>query len=94
MHKKKILHIVESFGGGVYSFLVDLINGTIDDFEITVVYGERIETPKKFKQDFSSKIKFIKVENFTRSINLKKDIKALKETRYSAFTLIKSWNIR
>lgn len=79
--KTKIVHIVESFGGGVYSFLVDLINNTSDEFEITVLYGERPQTPKDFKKDFNDNVKFIKVENFTRSINLKKDLKAIKEVK-------------
>lgn len=79
--KKKILHIVESFGSGVFSFLVDLVNGTCEDFEITIAYGVREETLENFKDYFDSKIKFIKVENFTRSINPKKDLKALKEIK-------------
>ena len=79
--KKKILHIVESFGSGVFSFLVDLVNGTCEDFEITIAYGVREETLENFKDYFDSNIKFIKVENFTRSINPKKDLKALKEIK-------------
>lgn len=79
--KKKVLHIVESFGSGVFSFLVDLINGTDEDFDITVAYGVRKETLDNFKDYFSNRVKFIEVENFTRSINPKKDLKALKEIR-------------
>ena len=76
---KKILHIVEAFGGGIFSFLVDLINATNENFEIIIAYGERKETPINFKNYFKDKVKFIKIENFTRSINPKKDIKALVE---------------
>lgn len=79
--KKKILHIVESFGSGVFSFLVDLVNGTCNDFDITIAYGVREETLENFKDYFDSKVKFIKVENFTRSINPKRDLKALKEIK-------------
>lgn len=78
---KKVLHIVESFGSGVFSFLVDLINETNKDFEIIVAYGKREETPKNFREYFNNNIKFIKIENFTRSINVKKDIKALIEIK-------------
>lgn len=78
---KKILHIVESFGSGVYSFLVDLINETSKEFEIIVAYGVRNETPENFIKDFDSNVKFIKIEDFTRSINFKKDIKALNEIK-------------
>lgn len=79
--RKKVLHIVESFGSGVFSFLVDLINGTDDEFDITVAYGIREETLDNFKEYFSNKIRFVPVKNFTRNINLKKDLKALKEIK-------------
>ena len=81
MEKKKILYIVESFGSGVFTFLVDLINALDDEYEIVVAYGERKETLKNFKDYFSANVRFIKVENFTRSINIKKDLKALKEVK-------------
>lgn len=79
--KKKLVHIVESFGGGVYFFLIDLINNMSDDFEITVLYGEREQTPINFREDFNKNVKFIKIDNFTRSINLKKDLKAIGEVK-------------
>lgn len=81
MGKKKILHIVESFGSGVFSFLVDLINCTDQEFDIIVAYGVRKETPENFKDYFSDKVKFIEVKNFTRSISPIKDLKALKEIK-------------
>lgn len=77
----KIVHIVESFGGGVYSVLIDLINNTSKEFDITVLYGEREQTPINFREDFNENVKFIKIENFTRSINFKKDLKAIKEVK-------------
>jgi glycosyltransferase involved in cell wall biosynthesis len=79
--KKKVLHIVESFGSGVFTFLVDLVNGTDDLYDITIAYGVREETIDNFKEYFSKKVKFIQVENFTRSINPTKDIKAIKEIK-------------
>lgn len=81
MEKKKVLHIVESFGSGVFSFLVDLVNSTDSEFDITIAYGVRAETLDNFKEYFSDKIKFIEVENFTRSINPIKDLKALFEVK-------------
>lgn len=79
MKNKKVMHIVESFGSGVYSFLLDLINNTSDEFDITVLYGERPETPNNFRKNFAESVKFIKIENFTRNIDLKRDFKAIKE---------------
>lgn len=81
MEKKKILHIVESFGSGVFSFLVDLINNTDEEFDITVAYGKRVETLENFREYFSDRVKFIEVKNFTRSINPIKDIKAFFEVK-------------
>ena len=81
MAKKKVLHIVEAFGGGVFTVLCDLINGVSDEFEIVIAYSLRPQTPENFKEYFSNKIKFVEVKNFTRSINLKKDVTALKEIR-------------
>lgn len=79
--KKKILHIVEAFGGGVFSFLVDLVNATSSEFDIVIAYSKRAQTPENFKTYFASNVKFIEVKNFTRSISFKKDIKAFLEIR-------------
>ena len=81
MEKKKVLHIVESFGSGVFSFLVDLVNSTNKEYDITIAYGVRNETLKNFKEYFDDSVKFVKVENFTRSINPIKDIKAFFEVK-------------
>lgn len=81
MKRKKILHVVEAFGGGIFSFLVDLVNATSDEFEIIIAYGKRNQTPDDFKDYFSSNVKFIEIKNFTRNINLKKDIKAFLEIK-------------
>jgi len=79
--KKKVLHIVEAFGAGVFSFLVDLIKYTKEDFDITVAYGIRKETAENFEEYFSDNVRLIKVENFTREINPKKDFKAVTEIK-------------
>lgn len=81
MKKKKVLHIVEAFGGGIFSFLVDLINKTNDEFEIVVCYSKRKQTPEKFEKYFKNNIKFIEVKNFGRSINPIKDVRAFFEVR-------------
>ena len=58
MSKKKILHIVEAFGGGIYSFIVDLLKETNEDKEIVVCYSRRKQTPENFEKDFNKNIKF------------------------------------
>lgn len=47
--KKKVLHIVEPFASGVFTFLVDLVNETSKKFDITIAYGVRKETVDNFK---------------------------------------------
>ena len=38
--KKKILHLVEAFGGGVFTFLVELSNSMSEDYEIVIAYSK------------------------------------------------------
>lgn len=80
-NRKKILHIVEAFAGGIFSILVDLVNSSCKEFDIVIAYSKRIQTPENFKSYFASNVKFIEVENFTRNISLKKDLKAFFEIR-------------
>jgi len=74
----KVLHIVECFGGGVYDFIRDLTDN-MNEYEITILYGDRGELRENFKDDFKKNIKFIKWENAQREISLSKDVKALFE---------------
>lgn len=76
---KKILHIVEAFGGGVFSYMVDLANNLTNEFDITIAYSLRPQTPKDFKSYFNDKIKLIEIKSFSRDINFKSDIKAYGE---------------
>lgn len=78
---KKILHIVEAFGGGIFTMLNDLSNGVCNEYEVVIAYSVRKETPQNFKNLFDKQIKFIEVKNFTRNINFIKDIKTLKELK-------------
>jgi glycosyltransferase involved in cell wall biosynthesis len=79
--RKKILHIVESWGSGVFSFIVDLANSTYGDYDIVIAHGTREETFEDYANYFNKNIKLIKVENFTRSINPIKDMKAFFELK-------------
>jgi glycosyltransferase involved in cell wall biosynthesis len=81
---KKIIHVAESFAAGVYSVIADLTNSLADEYEVVIIYSLREETPKDFKKDFHSDIKFIKAdmcrglnpyENLKAYFNLKKILK-------------------
>ena len=79
--KKKVLHIVEAMGGGVFTYLVELANGISDEFDVAIAFGMRKETPENYEDYFNEGIKLIKVDNFTRSLNTVKDAKAYFEIR-------------
>lgn len=79
--KKKILHIVEAMGGGVFSYIVDLTNQLVNDFDVYIAYAVRPQTPKNYKDYFDSRIHLIKVNNFTRELNIKSDLKAFFEIK-------------
>lgn len=76
----KLLIIVEAFASGIYTYLKGLLNGIVDDYDITVLYALRSQTPKNFEKDFDKRIKFIQSKHLTRSIGLH-DFKALSEIR-------------
>lgn len=81
MAKKKVLHLVEAMGGGVFTYLVELANGMCGEFDITVAFGIRSETPKNYEEYFDKRVKLIKVEHFTRGLNPVTDGKAFLEVR-------------
>lgn len=79
--KPRILYVVEAFGGGIFTYLVELANGLCDDYDIYIAYGLRKQTPDHFKKYFNKKIKFVQVKNFRRSISPKYDLLAFLELR-------------
>ena len=79
--KKKILYIVEAMGGGIFSYIVDLSNELITYYDIYIAYAVRKQTPQNYMDYFDKRINLIKVENFCRSINPIKDIKAMLELK-------------
>jgi hypothetical protein len=81
MKKKKILHIAESFAGGVFNFLADLVPECTDKFQVYIAFGKRPDTPENYKDYFPKSVHFIEVNNFCRSVNFAKDFKAYKEVK-------------
>lgn len=80
MKKKKLLHVVEAFGGGVFTFLADLSNTLCDRYEVVIAYTVRPQTPERFESYFDSRVRFIPLTHFKRSIG-PHDVKALRELR-------------
>lgn len=55
----KIIHVVECFAGGVFSFLSNLTN-ELDKEEYIIIYGtNREEIPINFREKFPLNTKFI-----------------------------------
>ncbi|WP_125605038.1 glycosyltransferase [Lapidilactobacillus bayanensis] len=74
--KKKIMFVVEAFGGGIFTYIQELSNSLIDEFDITIVYSIRRQTPTNFKNLFDNRVKFIYLKEFTRTISPINDIRA------------------
>lgn len=79
--KKKILFIVEAMGGGVFTYIVDLSNELVNEYDMYLAFAVRNQTPENYRDYFDKRIHLIEVKNFTRSINLIKDIKAFIEIK-------------
>lgn len=75
-NKKKLLHIVEAMGGGVFTYIVDLSNKLCDEYDVYVAYGIREQTPKDFEEYFDKRVHLIRVDSFVRNIDVVKDFKA------------------
>ena len=72
---KKVVYVVESFGAGAYTFLTELSNSIIEQYEVVIIYSIRKETPFNFKKDFNPKIKFIQID-MCRGLNPFKNLNA------------------
>lgn len=79
--KKKILYIVEAMGGGVFTYIVELANELVNEYDMYIAYAVRPQTPSNYKEYFDDRIHLIEVKNFTRSIGVQKDVKAFFEIR-------------
>ena len=81
MRKKKLLHIVEAMGGGVFTYIVDLANALVDTYDMYIAYAVRKQTPKNYRDYFDKRIKLVEVKNFCREIKPTKELAAVKEIK-------------
>lgn len=82
--RKKILYIVEAMGGGVFTYIVELVNELVNEYDIYVAYAVRSQTPVDFAGYFDKRIHLVKVKNFVREIDIWKDFKAIFEIKFLA----------
>lgn len=48
MKKKRILMVCEAFGGGVFTYVSQLCNDMVDEFDVYLAYSLRPQTPKNY----------------------------------------------
>lgn len=80
---KKILMVCEAFGGGVFTYVSQLCNDMVDDFEVYLAYSLRPQTPKNYKDFLDKRVRLIEMKNVgvQELTNLKSSFAAIKELR-------------
>lgn len=81
MEKKKILMVCEAFGGGVFTYVSQLCNDTVDTFDVYLAYTIRPQTPKNYKEFLDSRVNLIELKNMSVKglTSITNDIKSVKE---------------
>lgn len=80
---KRILMVCEAFGGGVFSYVSQLCNDMVDDFDVYLAYSLRPQTPKNYKDFLDSRVHLIEVKSFSAAglTNIVNDVRVIKELR-------------
>lgn len=80
---KKILMVCEAFGGGVFTYVSQLCNDMVDDFDVYLAYSLRPQTPKNYKEFLDQRVHLIQVQAWDGKpiTNIANDIKAIRELR-------------
>lgn len=75
--------VCEAFGGGVFTYVSQLCNDMVDEFDVYLAYSIRPQTPKNYKDFLDKRVYLIEVKNFSAKglTNLANDIKVIKELR-------------
>lgn len=76
---KKIMMVCEAFGGGVFTYVSQLCNDMVDDFDVYLVYSVRSQTPKNYKEFIDKKVNMIEIKEFGNLKKVGKTIKKLRE---------------
>lgn len=79
-HKKRIMHVVECFGGGVLQSISKLCHFMKDDAELIVVHSRREQTPEDFAKFYPEGTTFVEWEA-GRSIHPVKTLKSALKLR-------------
>ena len=79
--QKKLLMVCEAFGGGVFTYVSQLCNDMVDDFDVYLAYSLRPQTPKNYKDFLDKRVHLIQIKSFGEKslTNIPNDIKIIKE---------------
>ena len=75
--RKRLLFVVEAMGGGVFTYIVNLTNRLVEDYDLYLAYAVRPQTPEDYRDYFDPRIHLIEVKDFIRPIRLQHDFRAL-----------------
>lgn len=84
--KIKVLMVCEAFGGGVYAYVSQLCNDLAGDFDISLAYSIRPQTPSDFKVQIDSRVHLVELPemgNVSSPARLSKAIAALRHIEHS-----------
>ena len=84
--KFTIVHVVESFAGGVFDFITCLTQ-EMKEYHHVIIYGIREYTPENLNKYCSENVSLVQWPYATREFSLKKDVLAL----YYLFHLLKKY---
>ena len=70
------MHVVESYGGGVFTSVNQLCNGFAKQHDVVLVHGLREETPANFAEALAPGVRRIQIP-FTREISPRTDFRSL-----------------
>ncbi len=71
--KPKILYFAQNLSGGVLTYLVNLTNILINDYDIAIGFAPDAESPKDMRSLFDSRISMARIETFEKEGNLLKE---------------------
>ena len=80
---KRVLMVCEAFGGGVFTYVSQLCNDMVDDFDVFLAYSLRPQTPENYKDFLDPRVHTIQVESWGNAsvTNIINDIKVVRELR-------------
>ena len=75
--------VCEAFGGGVFTYVSQLCNDMVDDFDVFLAYSLRPQTPENYKDFLDPRVHTIQVESWGNAsvTNIINDIKVVRELR-------------